>query len=287
MQSEKSKVSQKEILTPFLEEVLKDALKKYADTEAQMQLILEQNKPFLEQVAKIAEQAKEAFSNSQPKEELKMLVHSDLYIPRTAHPALTEEDKEDIAESLAIKLLKAKGTKHSVHFSEPIIILPQGARWEDVEISFIDAHSITVRCKHNHVGKYDFEELRFSKRKSEKEEIPGGVLWKLLLELSMLSGVKGARPTKHAILEAEKWIKENTLEKRRSNLATKLQGIFPIKDDPFLPYDQIEGYRTKFILKPPAILRGDGELHRSGIPFKDSLYDDEDDEDQNLLKNPR
>lgn len=272
MQSEESKAKQREIQLPFLEEVMRDALKKYADTEAQMQRILEQNKPFLEQVAKIAEQAKEAFSNAQPKEELKMLVHSDLYIPRTAHPALTEEDKEDIAESLAIKLLKAKGTKHSVHFTEPKILLPKGARWDDVEISFNDTHTATVQYKHSEVGTYDYEYLEFSKRQNEKEGTPGGVLWNLLLKLSVLIGSTKIRATKQALLLGEKGMKENTLEKRRSNLAIKLQEIFHLTDDPFLPYDSIEGYRTKFSLKPPTDLRGDGELHRSGRTFNENIH---------------
>lgn len=275
MQSEKSKVNQKETRLPFLEEVLKDALKKYADTEAQMQGILEQNRPFFEQVAKITAQAQEAFSRVQQKEELTMLMHSDLHLPEDSNLRLTDEEMDDIAERIVVKTLKSKHTKHSVHFSDSRIILPQGARWEDVEISFIDLRTIVVRFKGNDVGTYDFEELGFPKRRNIKGEIPGGVLWGLLLKLSVLTGNKNTHATKQGLLRNEKWIKENTLEKRRSNLATKLQEIFHITDDPFFLYDTKEGYRVKFSLKPLPMLRGSGELHRSGIPFKDDLYDDD------------
>src|ERR1035437_2287066 len=112
----------------IVQEAIKGALKQREYAEEWVRHFLEQNKPALERVAEAVKRMTEVHALMQPKEELYDLVFAEFQTPQQSRLYLSDEDKEEIVEALAEKLIRAKGTKQSAFFTNPTVVLPPGAR---------------------------------------------------------------------------------------------------------------------------------------------------------------
>lgn len=276
----------------FIQEIFKDAIKKQVHAQKQVQEYMERNKPMFDRIAEIAKQTADMHALATEvitdqgmnviKREIAEAVDDEVSPLTTQTIHLSQEDRSHIVEALAEKmaerhhaLLAKGGTKNSALFSVPIVPLPKNSRWEDITLAFKNTHDIEVRYGDTHIGIFDYEELEFA-RMNTKDKIADGK-WELLQKIAIMSAYSkqtATYPTKRALMTALYIKIENTVEKRRSELATQLRKTFGINDDPFLPYHTKEGYRPKFVLLPESTLRGNGELHRSGGKFKDHIYED-------------
>jgi hypothetical protein len=165
-------------------------------------------------------------------------------------------------------------TKKEVLFSKPRVESPQGAKWEDLTISFQNSQDIEVKYGDTSIGKYSHEDLGFAQANTEWRNPDRR--WTLLYVLA----VTGAyRPrvviTKDHLMDVCGVKSVNAVEKQKSDLAKGLRATFGIHDEPFEKYSHKTGYQPKFTLLPDQDLRGDGELHRSGVvDFEDVIYQD-------------
>jgi hypothetical protein len=166
-------------------------------------------------------------------------------------------------------------TKKEVLFSKPRVELPQGAKWEDLTISFCNSQDIEVKYGDTSIGKYSHMDLGFAQKNTEWKKPDRR--WTLLYVLA----VTGAyRPkviiNKDHLMQVCGVKSANAVEKQKSDLAKALRATFGIHSEPFEKYSHETGYQPKFTLLPDQNLRGNGELHRSGVvDFEDELYKDD------------
>lgn len=122
--------------------------------------------------------------------------------------------------------------------------VPKGSNWGDIVLQFVGLESLYIRAGSSILGTFSFVELGFEDRRrvdAEGKRYPNK-LWKLLM---LLSETKGSFSWK--LPGADK-----TYKKTLSLLRTDLRRLFPgIKDkDPFHRYDERNGYRAKFAIRP-------------------------------------
>lgn len=181
-------------------------------------------------------------------------------------------EREYIADVVVSRLIELQ----EVLTQSAVVPLPQGAWWEQIRIDLQEGGDhINVHYGDAAIDSYHYSDLGFAKKNS-RQMLPSAE-WKLFVVLARCYELKHkeAPPTKNALVHQWKIAPTaNALEKQMSRLSQKLSEVFGIPARPFLPYDPKEGYRTKFMLRPEPILRGDGKLHRSGMPFKDEIYRD-------------
>jgi len=176
--------------------------------------------------------------------------------------------------------------------SNPTLVqLPAGTRFEDLIITIKNEREIIIDCKGEHIGKFDCEQLGFTRKNTDK--FSPDKQWELFSKLvfynkSYETADENGNKKKHEMwattndLTSLLKIKEHTLFKTKSKLARKLSVALGIPGDPFLPYDQKLGYRTKFVLKSPLTERR--ELYPSGSHLFDNLdYKDEIDMNDQFL----
>lgn len=147
------------------------------------------------------------------------------------------------------------------------------ARWEEVELRIKNPHTVAVFHNAYHVRDYDYAELGFA-RANTRDGKPDKQ-WGLLLKFALvLENVRLIKPTTD-MLARDLGVSKAALQKIKQALATKLSASLGITGDPFYRYHPIDGYRPRFKLKPEALLRGDGELHRSGSRYLDEITSDD------------
>ena len=189
-----------------------------------------------------------------------------MYLARPVHTTVRLADESmDMIVNKVVAVLKTE--QHIIidqkenATPKAMVTMPAGATWDHTELRFADAHTLRVLYKEKLMGQYDYATLGFA-RKNTKEGL-SDKQWDFLTQLSILTEMKSAKPTKRN-LSSQLGITPSACEKVKEKLSKKLQVAFGISDDPFKKYDSIEGYRPTFILKPEPLLRGDGEVHRSG-----------------------
>lgn len=160
--------------------------------------------------------------------------------------------------------------------AEPIIKLPVGTTWIDIEIRFKNTFDIDIFVRSKHVKTSDHIELGFFKS-GTKKRIPDRQ-WSMLHAIAMICTVAKQRqittPTSIADFSRE-FGSQNAVMKIKQKLSQQLQAVFGLKDDPFEEYNKLGRYQTKFKLVAEPELRNDN-LHESGFSFDDSiLYDKE------------
>ena len=145
---------------------------------------------------------------------------------------------------------------------ERAISLPDEARWDDIRLDLKDNRSIEVFYKKERIGNYNYETFGLV-RKSTSRKIPDrqGEFLEKLAFASMSGGL--FKPTVQSMADEMK-ISQEVCYQIKKNLVKKLKAAFGISNNPFHSYDPVNGYRPRFELRPPSLLRGDGELHGSG-----------------------
>ena len=173
-----------------------------------------------------------------------------------------------------VKRVKPK-TKKAVLFTEPKVILPTGATWHDITISFKNNHDVEIKVKDTIIDIYSHEQLGFAQANTEQNSpdrrwallnvlaVAGEFKPKIIITKDHLMNVCGAKT-------------QNAVEKRKSDLSMGVRAALGIQEEPFEKYSHETGYQPKFTLLPEAVLRGNGELHRSGVvDFSDVIYSDD------------
>ncbi len=146
--------------------------------------------------------------------------------------------------------------------TEPIVQLPPGTGWEDLELSFKDGHTLTVFLKGVLHGVYDSTQLGFGMGNTKDKKVSKP--WRFLNLLAICEQNRTVKlPVKSLFLDPLPTTIVG-LDQIRGKLSEKLQWGFGIWEDPFYRYDPDEGYRLKFALKPEPQFRGSGKLHASG-----------------------
>lgn len=173
-----------------------------------------------------------------------------------------------------MKQVKPK-TKKEVLFSKPKVKLPPNAKWQDLTLSFINTEDIEVKYGDTIIGKHSHEDLGFTQANTEWKKPDRR--WGLLQVISALAGRQPKIPaTKQHLMNVCGVTSPNAVEKRKSDLSMGLRQAFGINEEPFNRYTNETGYQPKFTLLPEKELRGDGELHRSGVvDFEDVIYQDD------------
>jgi len=188
-----------------------------------------------------------------------------MYVPERGPKVvrLDEYTMDTIVEKVVVLLKtdtqKTSGAQKAAPM--PVVPMPAGAKWEDAKFCFQDNHAVKVFHKGKSLGIFDYAELGFA-RGNTRDKSPNKA-WALLQKMSVLLELGGMKPTKQN-LASELHVTGGACEKLKATASKLLQTACGISDDPFRKYDTEDGYRPKFILKPEPILRGDGELHRSG-----------------------
>jgi hypothetical protein len=165
-------------------------------------------------------------------------------------------------------------TKKEVLFGKPKVELPQGANWQDLTISFQNSQDIEVKYGDVSIGKYSHEDLGFAQANTEWKKPDRR--WTLLYVLAVTGAYKPrVIITKDHLMDVCGVKSVNAVEKQKSDLAKGLRATFGIHSEPFEKYSHETGYQPKFTLLPDQNLRGNGELHRSGVvDFEDVIYQD-------------
>lgn len=158
-----------------------------------------------------------------------------------------------------------------------VVELPSDTRWEHLELRFKDLYTLSVFYKGNRMRDCDYSDLGFA-RKNTRDRKPDKQ-WGLLLQLSIIAEQKKMMVPTTENLSRSLNITKAALQKNKQALAQKLSSALGIADSPFNFYDPHCGYQLKCKLRSESILRGGGELHRSGGRLLDNAIQEEDSEE--------
>lgn len=278
------------VSSAFIRGLFGDALKKQAIAQKPAQEFLEKNKRMFDRIAEATKAIEEMRKKTQGvlakqnleiiQKEITATVREEIISTEVKAVHLSAESMVCIADQVASKIIEKQNalfasgkSKMSTLFALPIIPLPENSRWENVTIAFENSQEVEVRYKDAYISTYDYEKLGFA-RMNTQDKAPD-VKWELLQKLAVIIEYKNRTsvfPTKRKLMGLLDVKSENGIEKRRSDLAKQLRRVFGINDNPFLPYNEREGYCPKFNLLPESELRDSGELHTSGVSFDDDTY---------------
>lgn len=113
---------------------------------------------------------------------------------------------------------------------------PKGAKWEDINMQFVDSFTVRITGKKTERTKATHKDLGFYDDRTA--DMRGDEQWSFLYDLAKAGG---------EIAWGDKAATDNR-KKTKQLLSKGLKEIFGIKDDPFFPYKIIKGYKTKFKL---------------------------------------
>lgn len=192
-----------------------------------------------------------------PRAEMKIL-------PRQPQREISLELKDQIVDEIVEKLLKRIEEKGNVSRilpseNEAKINLPEGARWENIKIAFVDGHKVEIYYNNKLIDKFDCEKLGFSMNNT-KDKRPNQQ-WELLHKLSFFQIkedlTRGA--TMETLMQDMKMIKKQNFHIVKSQLSKHLRKVL-VDLEPFEDYKDYGYYKPKFTLLPEPEFRGEGEL---------------------------
>jgi hypothetical protein len=188
-------------------------------------------------------------------------------------------------ESFLSELSGLSSKQKSDSKNKPLENLPENFGWADVEIKFIDENKIAISIKGKFITSGDHKKFGFAKN---KDKVPN-ISWELLKKLSVLLDYEDEEdkkkdwknkkdkinkandelvnrkinPTKYQLKKffqsrnpLAKELKEETVEKHKSNLDKALRQLFSLSGiSAFYDYSQYGYYRPIFTLRPYTILR--------------------------------
>jgi hypothetical protein len=133
----------------------------------------------------------------------------------------------DIIENHTVKkTVKSDNSSHSYR-------LPSGAKWEKLTIQFLDGHVVKVSYDGLKSQKFDFKDMGFFDKKSNKPIDS----WRMLEDMANSGGR----------LLNTKWNKKNHRNKKYE-LNKKLKDFFCMKEGPIPRYTKKDGYCPLFVL---------------------------------------
>ncbi len=186
----------------------------------------------------------------------------EIILPPTPQPQLSEQQIIDgVSEKVITHIERRVDLKKSLLNVEPAVLLPDGFKWKDVAVHFINSHDVHIYYQEKSRGKYSHEQLGFVRSRTKTKQVDNQ--WKFLQHLSSYYKNEKEVPTIE-LIASRLGIDGLLCMKRKGNLAEQLQISFGTTEPPFYDYDPQKGYRTKFQLMPVAELRWSGELRPSG-----------------------
>jgi hypothetical protein len=188
-------------------------------------------------------------------------------------PPLRPASANDIAELVVKKLRDEKISTIPLLNTRPVLKIPASKTWKNIELCFKNESELTVSCDCERIGDFDYISLGLY-RQNTKIRKPDHQ-WELLRQLAVISELGANFIPSTDNLARELKINKDNLIRRIAILSKKLRVAAGLTEDPFIPYDPSIGYKTKFSLRPESILRGNGELHRSGGTYLDNLVAEE------------
>ena len=190
------------------------------------------------------------------------------FIPPPVRPLSANDVAELVVEKLRGKTITLSTIPPNKKNS--ILGIPNDKNWSDLEMCFKNESELTILCNGQKIGDYDYIDLGLC-RHNTKPAKPD-YQWELLKQLATIFelGDKLFVPTIANLADHLK-IHEDQVVKRLSLLSKKLSVALGMTGSPFYPYSKDGRYGPKFILRPVAALRGNGELHASGGTYRDDL----------------
>lgn len=155
-------------------------------------------------------------------------VNTDVVVLQTISDQLSE--LIGIARDMSQKT-GGENKKHSFPFT-----IPAGTRWESIYVSFVDDQMVDIRVA-GKVHRTGYADMGFANLKTGNPNTQ----WGLLRVLARYGGELKASATE----ATPKVVKQKEL------LSQRLKDYFCIDTDPFHPYSQAQGYKTKFTLVLP------------------------------------
>ena len=113
-------------------------------------------------------------------------------------------------------------------------LLPQNAKWDNLDIHFVDGHFVRVSYPGLKSKKFDFKDMGFINTKTNSPDLK----WKLL---RMMADNNGA-------LTNEKWDRRFS-RNVKYELNERLKEFFGMKDNPIPHYNKRDGYKANFSLR--------------------------------------
>ncbi len=163
------------------------------------------------------------------------------------------------AKKIIEKLEEEDKQKLFISKNDPPIITT-AKNWESIEIHFLNDFDVKIYINGDFYKTMSNIDLKFYREKTkDKNPISS---WLFLRYLAVLQEQKENSATIQNI-SGMLGVKTNNCSKIKSNLSDKLKKVFGIKEDPFINYNDLGYYKTKFELKPISKIRGDGELYIS------------------------
>lgn len=159
------------------------------------------------------------------------------------------------------KYIDFSGDNNQIQNEEikPIINLPKNADWEYLKIEFLEQYKVKIYYKKEFIKTFTYQELDFVDKRTENTSKKADKQWECLFKFSFK---EGKLDLNHLVIEGKnEEEKTNIREKYRKQiekLNKKLKIVFGVDAKPIKNIDEIV-YSTKFILKPPPGIRGNGE----------------------------
>ena len=171
-----------------------------------------------------------------------------------------------------------KPANRKITSAEPYFKLPQGTKWEDIEIKFKNPFEVEVLVNGKFIKSATYTDLCMYR--SRTKEQTSDKQWQFLHLLSVAYTVSAQQkmstpPAKMSdFKKAFETTKDEPIMTAKKKLSQNLQSIFGIKSDPFDDYKNLGYYRTKFKLVAEPELRHD-RLFEAGTSYNDErLYDE-------------
>lgn len=181
--------------------------------------------------------------------------------PRIQEVALREDDLIERITNRVIERVEKRAEKALKLITTEVAIVPlsTGTCWESVTFAFIDEFNVEIHHGKKFIGQFSREDLKFVKMNTGDKR--PNKAWALLLSLSVFQNMRSEKPTVNELLRGGKHFKnKDALHATMSILSKHMEQIFGINERPFFNYSEYAYYRPKFILLPPTILRGNGEI---------------------------
>lgn len=183
-----------------------------------------------------------------------------------------------------IKLPKIAKAKNSTT-NEQIFKLPQGTKWQSLEIKFESPFDVTISLNGKKLESSTHEKMGFFRsRTGDRVPDKQWALLRLLAAIYILSKQSGIERVPATIADLTKALgTEGSVMTAKKKLSQRLQLIFGIQDDPFDDYEHWGYYKTKFNLVPESDLRRANPFEFGRKYDDEKLYGNiENEEDSNL-----